>query len=66
MKKTTETIVSLSDVSRRWKVTRQYVQHLYKNDEKFPIPCTTVKQGLQPLFLLSDIIAYEPSKNMPK
>ena len=62
----TEQIVSLSDVARRWNVSRQYVQHLYKSDKQFPEVYTTVKAGLQPLFKLSDIKDYEPSKNMPK
>lgn len=61
-----EQILSLSDISRRWNVTRQYVQYLYKNDKAFPTVCGTIKAGLQPLFRLSDVIAYEPTKNMPK
>jgi hypothetical protein len=59
-------VVSLSDISRRWGVTKQRVQYLYKNDENFPEVFTTIKQGQQPLFLLDDVIKYEPTKNMPK
>lgn len=63
---TMEQLLSLSDIARRWNVTRQYVQYLYKNDDSFPTMAMSVKAGLQPLFKLSDVVAYEPTKNMPK
>ena len=61
-----EEILGLADIARRWGVSRQYVQYLYKNDKDFPTVFTTIRAGLTPLFKLSDVIAYEPTKNMPK
>lgn len=58
--------LSLSDIARRWGISRQYVQVLYKNDTNFPEPSMTVKRGLQPLFDLDEIKKYEPTKGYPK
>ncbi|AKQ08605.1 DNA binding protein [Bacillus phage vB_BceS-M2] len=59
--------LSLSDMARRWGVTRQYLNKLkngtkeVNKDEKFPEPA--VKKGNMVLYSMADVLEYEKTKD---
>lgn len=54
-------LFNLTELSKRWNVTKQYVNKLKKEDMNFPEPVMT--KGRTHLYTLEQIQKYEANKN---
>jgi hypothetical protein len=59
-------LLAKSDLATRWGVTRQVVNNWSNRHEDFPPESIRVDNGRLPLFLESDVIKYETSRNLVK
>jgi hypothetical protein len=57
-------LLAKSDMATRWGVTRQVVNNWSNRHEDFPPEAIRVDNGRLPLFLESDVIKYETTRNL--
>lgn len=63
-KPTLPRLMAKADMGRRWGVKRNVVHNWEMRDKDFPKPVLVVGNGKMPLYLESDVLAYEKEKGI--